>query len=408
MEDLSLLYYVCDIQELKGIFDTQIAHRMCYEDEHNCSSIGTKNISISLGELLNEYFHIPPDLKEEIHDLMSKNQYLWKTRPISDKLNYYAGCDVLYLPKIYEIICDKIKKKIVKNLTIKQIINECNKYLQYVKINKRIKNYNVMNLSKGTKLQGLIKNIQNHCVFIQLNIGFIGIVDNYSTVMLIKEKFDLGDIINFRILTVENSKKRLFLDIEDSDNSNNFINEKIITTTTTLINDNDFNKINENNKGSEEEKKFINNENLQKKVKEDEKDKITEEGLNINKESFFPKSYLNSLNNKNNINNNININSNNRNNSNNNVFPLNEVQDNNNSQKENMLRIKLDSNNYSKGWFYNDNENVYYYNQNENNNNSNGENDNSNSDLFYYTLNPFPDSLQNNCRRKFFDSHKYK
>ena len=34
------------------------------------------------------------ELKDEIHDLMSKKPYLWKTRPLNEKLIYYAGCDV--------------------------------------------------------------------------------------------------------------------------------------------------------------------------------------------------------------------------------------------------------------------------------------------------------------------------
>ena len=52
LEDLSLLSSVGEFTEYNSIFDTQIAHRMCYNDENNCNSIGTKNIAISLKELL--------------------------------------------------------------------------------------------------------------------------------------------------------------------------------------------------------------------------------------------------------------------------------------------------------------------------------------------------------------------
>ena len=43
---------------------------MCYEDENNCISNGTKNNSISLSELLKINFGINAKIKDEIHELM--------------------------------------------------------------------------------------------------------------------------------------------------------------------------------------------------------------------------------------------------------------------------------------------------------------------------------------------------
>ena len=57
---------------------------------------------------------------------------------------------------------------------------------------------------KGTKILGLIKNFQHRCVFVQLNIGFIGIVNGYNSISLLKTKYNPGDIIEFQILLVEN------------------------------------------------------------------------------------------------------------------------------------------------------------------------------------------------------------
>jgi ribonuclease D len=112
LEDISLLNSYGNLSKFNSIFDTQIAHRICFNAENNCNSIGTKNISISLKELLKYYFNIKPELKDEIHDLMSKKPYLWKNRPLTEKLIYYAGCDVKYLPKIFDIICKKCDKVI--------------------------------------------------------------------------------------------------------------------------------------------------------------------------------------------------------------------------------------------------------------------------------------------------------
>ena len=195
---------------------------MCYTDiENNINDTNHKNLAISLGELLQKFFGINNDLKNEIHNLLSKNPYLWKTRPISPKLNYYAGCDVIYLPKIYNILCKKCEENSLNNKEIKieNIFKECEKYIKYVNINKNIKNYNKMNLPVGTKLKGLIKNFQNFCIFVQLNIGYMGVVYKSSSVNLIKQKYKLGDIISFKIIYIEHSKRKYVLDINEESDS---------------------------------------------------------------------------------------------------------------------------------------------------------------------------------------------
>ena len=56
LEDVSLIYSTGAIAEFNNIFDTQIAHRMCYEDENSCDSIGTKNNSISF-HIIKKYYN---------------------------------------------------------------------------------------------------------------------------------------------------------------------------------------------------------------------------------------------------------------------------------------------------------------------------------------------------------------
>ena len=326
---------------------------MCYEDENNCNSIGTKHNSLSLNELLRNNFEVNYSIKDEVHDLMSKSPYLWKTRPIPYKLNYYAGCDVLYLPKIYDLIVQKCEQKILKKITLKDIFQECKKYLQYVKMNKNIKNYNKMNLTKGTTIKGLIKNIQHHCIYVQLNIGYIGIIDNFSTVQIMSEKYKLGDIVDFTILDIENKRKRMILDVVDKSNDNKDIEDE------------KNNNINNNN--------FSNPENINLNNKSGINPLI--QGLNINKERFFPKSYIQ------NIKNGINYNYINYQYSN---FKENENKS--NYQNNIILNNEILNNNYN-GLFYNDKENYYYYDKNDDNNE---DNEDANSDTYYYTLKPCP------------------
>ena len=381
-----MLYSSGNIKEFNGIFDTQIAHRMCYEDEYNCISNGTKNNSISLNELLKINFGINVTIKDEIHDLMSKSPYLWKTRPIPYKLNYYAGCDVYYLPKLYDLFCQKIESKIVKNISIRDIFKECEKYMNYLTMNKNIKNYNKMNLTEGTEIKGLIKNFQNHCVYIQLNIGYIGIIDVFPSVQILKEKYKLGDIVDFTIIKIDNKKKRMMLDLVENKDEINDINLDINHKEEIKLTSND----NTNNYSS----------NLI-------------HGLNINKESFFPKSYnRNGQNNNNTTTNYINYNDYENNAFNNHYQYNNKNQDNNyyynnneNYYKENEGKKDYNNNNYNNnknylmnndaifnnnynGLFYDYEGKYYYYNNSDDPNNNDNEDENANS--YYYTLKPFP------------------
>lgn len=331
---------------------------MCYEDENNCNSIGTKHNSLSLNELLKNNFEVDYNIKDEVHDLMSKSPYLWKNRPIPYKLNYYAGCDVLYLPKIYELIVQKCENNKFKNITLKSIFKECEKYLEYLKMNKNIKNYNKMNLTKGTKLNGLIKNIQHHCIYIQLNIGYIGIVNNLSSVQFMIQKYKLGDIVDFRIIDIENKRKRMILDITEKQNE---IKDKNEDEKESNIN---INKLDSNNNTEN-----INNSLIQ--------------SLNLDKEGFFPKSYIQNIKNEVNYNNYYNIYQ--HRNYEEIYSKENDGKKNNYNKNNNLiLNNEILNNNYN-GLFYNDKENYYYYDKNDDNNE-----DNEDANSYYYTLKPFP------------------
>ena len=280
---------------------------MCYLDELNINDNNHQNLAISLGELIQKCFGINSDLKNEIHNLLSKNPYLWKIRPISSKLNYYAGCDVIYLPKIYNLFSKKCEEDSLENknkLKIENIFKECQKYLKYSNINKNIKNYNKMNLPIGTKLEGLIKNFQKFCVFVQLNIGYMGVVYKSSSVKLIKQNYKLGDIINFHIVHVEHSKKKYVLDInEDNIKSEPDININYIKKSESKIN------------------LFSNKLKLL-------------DNINISEKSFYPKSYL-----------------------------ANQNKENNNSITQNNINSNLNyrlMHNFSNGWL----DNQYLLNQN--------------------------------------------
>ena len=329
---------------------------MCFNAENNCNSIGTKNMTISLKELLKYYFNFKSELKDEIHELMSKKPYLWKNRPLSDKLIYYAGCDVKYLPKVYEIICKKCDKGIYNNIKTNNIFEECNKYLKYLEINKEVKNFNRTDLSKGKKLSGLIKNYQHKCVFIQLNIGYMGIVTEGDSISKLKEKYKLGDITDFIVQEVEEKKKRLVLSLFIEKNNNN---------------------LRENLKAIIKKK-----EKEEKQKKNEIGNKLSHESLNINKKSFYPKNYINNkyytintdVNNIQMINKNNYFNYNNINTIGNKTFSGHFYF--NNFTQPNLV---------NNGFLYNNEDNAYYFDPPDENNSSN----------FYYVINKYQDNYSN-------------
>ena len=310
---------------------------------------------------------------------MSKKPYLWKNRPLTEKLIYYAGCDVKYLPKVYDIICKKCENGIYKNIKIENIFDECKKYLKYLDLNKEVKNFNRNDLTKGKKLSGLIKNFQHKCVFVQLNIGFMGIVTDAQAISTLKEKFKLGDVTDFVINEIEDKKKRLVLILS---------NDNVSASTST-----------NNNSIRENLKAIIKKKEKEEKLKKSEiGDKLFHEGININKKSFYPKNYFN---NKYHFVNNTN---NNNNSSQNNIQLLNNKMNIYNYNNINTIGNKTFSGHFyynsinngnlvNNGWLYNseDNNNAYYFEQPDENNASNN---------FYYVINKFQDNLPNKFIRQ--------
>ena len=96
-----------------------------------------------------------------------------------------------------------------------------------------------------------------------MNIGYIGIVVNLATVEILKKKYSLGDIISFKVIELDQNKKRYVLDIYNASSQ---------------IGD----CVNENN-----------NQELST-------------SLNVCEKSFYPRSYLKLVEGNNNINNNSN------------------------------------------------------------------------------------------------------
>ncbi len=66
----------------------------------------------------------------------------------------YAGNDVIFLPKIYNLMLDILKD--FKTLTITDVLNTCEVYLSYRDLNKDL-TIKSRDLQENSQVQGMIK-----------------------------------------------------------------------------------------------------------------------------------------------------------------------------------------------------------------------------------------------------------
>lgn len=198
LEDYSIIYHMTEI-ELNSIFDSQIAHRMLYEIS-NGSSYLTKHCAISYNDLIKYYFNVDDSNKFEIKKMMNSDPYFWKKRPLETHMIQYAASDVIYLPKFFYLVKEKIEKHCYKDLTIESIKNECMKLIDYPKMNLNIMNFNKHSLATNKEIEGLFKNYICNYVFVTLNIGYKGMIQNKKTIEKIIKSHKIGDYLKFHIV----------------------------------------------------------------------------------------------------------------------------------------------------------------------------------------------------------------
>lgn len=83
----------------------------------------------------------------------------------------YAANDVIYLPKLYNLMKKNIKDlpEAEGTITYQGILDECQKTLKYPKLNLNIKNFNKYNIPKGKEIDGMLK----YEYFIIISLGIL-------------------------------------------------------------------------------------------------------------------------------------------------------------------------------------------------------------------------------------------
>jgi ribonuclease D len=69
----------------------------------------------------------------------------------------YAANDVIHLVNLYNLFKENCEKKLFNELTFDRILQECERYLKYTKINLNIKNFNKVSIEKDKKVEGFLK-----------------------------------------------------------------------------------------------------------------------------------------------------------------------------------------------------------------------------------------------------------
>lgn len=121
----------------------------------------------------------------------------------------YATQDVCYLPQVYQVFCDKVKKfsRVLEFDLINDVFKDSRKCNIYAHININCKNF--MSCKVGQYLTAFLKNFQKFCVYCSLNLGCTGIILDQKSLKFIKTYFQMGDMLNLEISRIDIEDKKI-------------------------------------------------------------------------------------------------------------------------------------------------------------------------------------------------------
>jgi ribonuclease D len=202
LQDLEVLYQILEIDNIKNVFDTQVA----------AGFIGLGS-SVGYGKLVELVAN-----KEISKDLQFSD---WMKRPLSEKQVLYAALDVLYLPEIYYYLREKIIERNFLSWFKEDMENLCNKNnlkSSPIRIIERMR----LPFSSKNKLAILSKMVLwREKIAIKCNITRSKIMDNHLLIDLANQyngknlKLLLPDLDDLAYLEIE---KLLIFPNQEADN----------------------------------------------------------------------------------------------------------------------------------------------------------------------------------------------
>lgn len=115
----------------------------------------------------------------------------------------YAIQDVCFLPKVYNVFLEKVKKFacLLEFDLISNVFKDSRKCNTYAYININCKN--LMSCKVGQYLTTFIKNFQKFCIYCSLNLGCTGVILDQKSLKFIKTYFQMGDMLNLEIKRID-------------------------------------------------------------------------------------------------------------------------------------------------------------------------------------------------------------
>jgi len=157
-EDSSALFSQFAVR-LAHVFDTQVAHTLLLEQQRH-----PRPYQISLHELLKMHT-LTNEKQGEMTTRMEDDANVWFYRPLDPELISYAAQDVMYLPLLHWLLCDKLGDP-----SGSQVLLQSQRYVDYAEMNTHLASPKAVE-KRGLRLRAMLATKTESSLYFKLNLG---------------------------------------------------------------------------------------------------------------------------------------------------------------------------------------------------------------------------------------------
>lgn len=145
--------------DLAGIFDSQVAHTMLLRQQD------MRPFQISLNELLKNTLQLQNEQQLLLTQKMKGDPNVWFYRPIEQELLNYAAQDVMYLPLLHRLLCEKLRDP-----SGGRVLAQSRSYVEYSRMNLHLNSPKAAE-KRGLRLQAMLATRTEKAMYFKLNLG---------------------------------------------------------------------------------------------------------------------------------------------------------------------------------------------------------------------------------------------
>jgi exonuclease 3'-5' domain-containing protein 1 len=145
--------------ELAGVFDSQVAHTMLLRQED------ARPFQISLNELLKNTLQLQNEQQLFLTEKMKGDPNVWFYRPMEQELLNYAAQDVMYLPLLHRLLCEKLRDP-----SGGRVLAQSRSYVEYSRMNLHLNSPKAAE-KRGLRLQAMLATRTEKAIYFKLNLG---------------------------------------------------------------------------------------------------------------------------------------------------------------------------------------------------------------------------------------------